>query len=97
MTFSQHDHVIQAFPTDRSDYAFRVGVLPRRPGRGDDFFDAERFDLPQKSISIDRIAISDQVARCLGRVAGFNELTRCPSGSGMGSDIEVTDMAAIVA
>ena len=84
ITFSEHDDVIQTFPADRADDAFRIILLPRGPRRGGDFLDAERFGLPQKSISIDRIAIPDQVVRCLSCAAGLNELTRCPNGGGMG-------------
>ena len=31
---AQHDHMIQAFPSDRADEALDVGVLPGRPVRG---------------------------------------------------------------
>jgi hypothetical protein len=29
MTLSENDHMIQAFTADRSDYPFRISVLPR--------------------------------------------------------------------
>ena len=45
MTLSKDDHVIQAIPTDRTDDAFRISVLPRRPRSSDDFVDAEVFGL----------------------------------------------------
>ena len=31
--FTAHDHVVQAFTTDRADHAFDVGALPGRAGR----------------------------------------------------------------
>jgi len=27
--FTEHDHVVQAFPADRADESFNVGILPR--------------------------------------------------------------------
>jgi len=61
MGFAQHDHMIQAFATDRADQPFHVGVLPRQAGRGDDILDTQAFDPLTESVAIDRIAVTDHV------------------------------------
>ena len=33
VSFSEHDQVVDAFPSDRADQPLRVPILPWRPGR----------------------------------------------------------------
>ena len=42
------DDVVQAFPADRADQAFRIAVLPRRVCRGRMIADAKRVNSPDE-------------------------------------------------
>ena len=97
MALSWDDHVVQAFSADRADDAFRISVLPGRPSGGDDVLDAERVYLALESLSLNSITLPDQVLGCYRHATSFNELTCCPHRGGMGGDIEVPEMAPIVA
>ena len=43
--FIEDNDVVQAFPADRSDYAFDVSPLPGRSGCAEDFVDVHDFEL----------------------------------------------------
>ena len=42
--FVEHDHMIETLSSDRANHPFRVGILPRTPGCGEHFFDAQMLD-----------------------------------------------------
>ena len=48
MLLTCHDDVVQAFPADRADQAFRIAVLPRRACRGRMIADAKRVNSPDE-------------------------------------------------
>ena len=85
----EHDHVIQAFATNRRDQSLDVGILPRCPRRADDFLNAETFHSPLKFFAVDAVAITHQVARrgVIGK--RFRDLLSGPRGTRVGRDVEV--------
>ena len=89
MTLAQNNHVIQALPPNRTNHSFSVRILPRRQACGDDLFDTKRFGLPTKTLSLDRISITDQVPRRLIHPACFKQLTRRPCGRWVFGHVEV--------
>src|SRR5207249_3536034 len=68
MPFSQHDHVIQAVTSNRSNQPFHEGTLPWTGGSGEDFLDAHVSDALAKVAPIDLMPIPEQVTWC--RVLG---------------------------
>src|SRR3989442_993714 len=61
MPLSQHDHMIQAVASDRSDQPLHVGPLPGAGRSGEHFLDAQALDSLAKVIPIDLIPVSQQV------------------------------------
>jgi hypothetical protein len=56
VTFSGDDDVIQAFPTNRADQAFRIRILPGGPGRGERFLDAQALHSAAEHLAVDTVA-----------------------------------------
>ena len=61
--FTEGDDVIQALPANRADDALDVGSLPRRSGCGEHFLNTQSDNLVGEGVSVDRIAVAQQVAR----------------------------------
>ena len=58
MPLAQHDDVVEALPADRSDEAFAVRILPRRPRRRDALLDAHRLDAPHEDAAKDLVTVT---------------------------------------
>ncbi len=56
--------VVQALSTEGPDHPFGVGILPRTPRCGDHFFHIATAHTPAEDVTVDAIAIANQV---LGR------------------------------
>ena len=96
MAFVEHNHVIQTLPSDRSDEAFRIRILPRRLWSRNDFFDAHAFDASLKLTAIDTIAITNQES-WRGIVGKRLDHLLCgPRGRWMSRHVEMDDMPPIV-
>ena len=67
--FAKHDDMVDAFPTDRADEPFDVGVLPRRARRGRAISDAERPKAPGHDLTINAISITNDQRACRGIAA----------------------------
>src|SRR5438105_4307840 len=80
MSFSQHDHVIQAVTSNRSDQPLHEGTLPGTCRSGEDFLDAHASEPFAKVTPIDLIPIPEHVTRC--RILGkrLHHLLSCPAG-----------------
>ena len=52
VTLIEDDNVIETFAADRADDALDIGVLPRRPGCGDDLLDRHRLDTIAEDLPI---------------------------------------------
>ncbi len=65
--------MVQAFPADRSDAAFGVSPLPGRSGCAEDFVDVHDFELLAEFVSVDPIAISQEILWCAVRGEGFDD------------------------
>ena len=87
----QHDDVIEALASDRSDESFDVGVLPGGARRRQDFLDADRFHVIECMITI-----AEEIARHLVPGEGVAKLLRGPGGRGMLRDGNTNDAPAIM-
>jgi hypothetical protein len=63
--FPEHDHVIQAFPLQASNYSLGVRILPRTARCNDHFFDTECVHQLLKRQPIHSIPVANQEARHL--------------------------------
>jgi len=88
--------MVQTFTANRTDDAFDVSSLPRRPRSAKDFFDIHYRDLIAKLLAIDSISISQQISRRGIKRKGFEHLLRRPFRRWMSCDVEVHDASSIV-
>src|SRR5207237_8774369 len=95
--FSIVDHdVRQTFSTDRTDHALDVSSLPRRPWSAEDFFDVHDFELLAELVSVDPIAISQEILWCAVEGKRFADLLRGPLRSRMSRDVEMEHASSVM-
>src|SRR5262245_12067364 len=94
--FAKDDHMVQAFTANRTDDAFHISSLPRRPRSAENFCDIHYRDLIAELVAIDPISISQQIARCGVEREGFQHLLRSPFGRWMSRDVEVDNASSIM-
>ena len=73
-----NNDVIQAFAPNGTDQALRVGVLPRALGRRQDFVNAHPIRQVTELLSINAVAVAQQVPGGVIPREGFQKLTSCP-------------------
>src|SRR5262245_65416182 len=88
--------MVQTFTANRTDDAFDVSSLPRRPRSAEDVFDIHYGDLVAELLAIDSISISQQISRRGIKRKGFEHLLRRPFRRWMSCDVEVHDASSIV-
>ena len=91
----EHDEVVEAFAPDRPDQALNVGALPRRSRRGEHFANIQVLERRPEGVPINRIAITQEIAR--GAIPGesLSDLTRGPFRSRVCCDVEMEETAPI--
>jgi hypothetical protein len=83
--------MIQTFTPNAADQSFRIGILPRRARRRDNFFDSHCGYTTAKILSVYLITISEKESwRCVLREA-FDELLCRPDSGGVCGYIEMHD------
>src|SRR5262245_3409599 len=88
--------MVQTFSANRTDEAFDVSSLPRRPRSAEHFLDIHCRDLVAELLAIDSISISQQISRRGIKRKGFEHLLRRPFSRWMSCDVEVHDAPSIV-
>ena len=96
MFLVKDNHVIQAFSTNGSNYAFTIRILPRRLWRNHNLLDAHVFDSLSKEFAIDCIAVTNHILWNFIIWESFSDLLSCPLSSRISSDIEVDDFSAVM-
>src|SRR3989454_2732568 len=96
MPFADHHDMVKAFPSNRSNHALGIGVLPGRSRRNDPFPDAQRPGLTRKSFSIHLVSVTDQMPWLL-QPARLDQLSPSPIRGRMFRDIEMHQPAPVVA
>ena len=61
--FLHNDHVVQALAADRANQAYHIGILPRRLRRGENFPNSEPLCRFVEFLSLDAIAVAQQIPR----------------------------------
>src|ERR1019366_3087195 len=96
MALTEDNDVVQTLPSYRAHKPFDVGILPRRPGCGDDCLDAEALNPTLEVVTVDTVAVADQV---LGRCVLWeclDDLLGGPLCARVAGDVPVDDAPAIV-
>src|SRR2546422_3486736 len=97
MPFADHHDMVKAFPSNRSNHALGISVLPGRAWRNDRLPDLQRLGLTRKSFSIDLVSVTDQMAWGLLQPARLDQLPPRPLRGRMFRDIEMHQPPPIVA
>ena len=97
MALVEDNHVIQTLPANATNDTFDMGILPRAPRCGGTFFHSQTVHASSKVISVDSIAITQQVLRRRLPWKSLNKLLRRPFGRWMLRYIKVDDLPSIVA
>src|SRR2546428_4869785 len=97
MPFADHHDMVKAFPSDRSNHAFDIGVLPGRTWRDDRLTDAQGLGLTRKSFSIDLISVPGQMPWGLLQPARLDQLPSGPPRGRMLRHIEMHQPAPAAA
>ena len=94
--FPVDNDVIQTFSTDRTDHALDVSSLPRRPRGAEDFFDVHDFELLAELLSVDPVAVSQEILWCTVEWKRFDDLLRGPLRSRMSRDVEMEHASSVM-
>src|ERR1700687_4797439 len=93
---SEHNNVVKAFPSDRTDQPFGVSILPRGAWRRLSVANAHRSKSPDEDIAIGLIAIADQIVGSPFPAEGFRNLICNPFCGRMRCDAEPYDLSPAV-
>src|ERR1700694_5454422 len=96
MPLAEHDNVVKTFPPDRTDRSFTIPVLPRRLRRGWPIPNAHRPKAADKDVTVDRVAVTDDILRRYFPAIGLGELARNPFSRWVRGHSQPQDLAAIV-
>src|SRR5262249_10008564 len=96
VSLAEDEHVIQALAPDGADEPFRERILPRALRGGEYIFDPHALQTVQKSMTVDAIAVAEEIGRRGLVRKGIHELLSCPVGGRVLSHIEVDDPPAMV-
>src|SRR2546428_1285637 len=94
--FTKDDYVIQTLASDGADEPLREGVLPRAVRRREDFTDAHALHALPEHVTVDRVAIAEEIGRGGVVREGVHDLLGRPGSGGKLGDIEVEDAPAVV-
>src|SRR5947208_5497821 len=97
MPFADHHDMIKAFPSDRSNHALGIGVLPWRARYNDRLPDVQRPGLTRKPFSINLVAVPDQIPWGLVQPARLDQLPSRPLRGRMFGNIEMHQPASVMA
>src|ERR1700736_3041755 len=78
MPLAEHDNVVKTFPSDRTDRPFTISVLPRRSRRGWPIPNAPRPKAADEDVTVDGVAVTNDVSRRYFPATGLGELVRNP-------------------
>jgi hypothetical protein len=80
MPLAENYHMIQTFPTYRTDQPLGISVLPRTPGCGNYFSDPQRLHATAKLMTVNRVTITHEVTLRIALREGFDDLLTRPLG-----------------
>src|SRR3979490_507571 len=96
MPLAEHDNVVKTFPPDRTDRPFTISVLPRRSRCGWPITNAHRPKAADEDVTVDGVAVTNDVSRRYFPTIGLGEPARNPLSLWGGGPAEPQDLAPIV-
>jgi hypothetical protein len=94
--FAKDQYVIQTLAPDGADESLRERILPRAVRRREDFTDAQALHALPEHVTVDRVAIAEEVRRRGVIREGVHDLLGRPGSGGMLGHVEVDDASAMV-
>jgi hypothetical protein len=94
MPLAEHDNVVKAFPPDRTDPPFTISVLPRRSRRGWPIPNAHRPKAADEDVTVNGVAVTNDVSRRYFPTIGLGELARNPFSRWVRGHSQPQDLAA---
>src|SRR6267378_1482206 len=95
MPLPEHDNMVQAIASDRTDRPFTISILPRRSRRGRPIPNAHRPKAADEDVAVDRVAVTNDVSRRYFPTIGLGELARNPFSRWVRGHSQPQDLAAI--
>src|SRR3984893_7685342 len=95
MPLAEHNNGAKTFPPDRTDRPFTISVLPRRSRRGRLIPNPHRPKAADEDVSVDGVAVTDDVSRFYVPTIGLGELARNPFRRWVRGHSQPQDLAAI--
>src|SRR5712671_5542472 len=96
VSLAEHNNVVKAFPSDRTDQPFVICVLPRRARRCWSVADAHRSESADKDLTIGAVPVTNEIAGSLFPAACFRDLICDPFCGWMRCDAQPQNMSPAV-
>jgi hypothetical protein len=96
MPLAEHNNVVKTFPPDRTDRPFAISVLPRRSRRGWPIPNAHRPKAADEDVTVDGVAVTNDISRRYFPTIGLGELMRNPFSRWVRGHSQPQDLATIV-
>src|ERR1700736_442124 len=96
VALAEYNHVVKAFPSDRTDQPFSISILPRGARRRWSVANAHRSKSSDEDLTIGPIPVTDQVAGSLFPTACFRDLICDPFCSGVSCDAKPQNLSSAV-
>src|SRR6201993_4563316 len=96
MPLAEHGNVVKTSPPDRTDRPFTISVLPRRSRRGWPIPNAHCPKAADEDVTVDAVAVTNDVWRCYFPTICLGELVRNPFSRRVRGHPQPQDLATIV-
>src|ERR1700682_1737886 len=96
VSLAEHNNVVKAFPSDRTDQPFSISILPRGTRRRWSVANAHRSKSTDRDLTIGPVPVTNQIARSLFPTAGFRDLICDPFCGWMRCDAKPQNMSPAV-
>src|SRR5260370_21544875 len=96
VSLAQHNNVVKAFPSDRTDQPFSISILPRGARRRRSIADAYRSESADKDLTIGPVPVTDEIAGSLFPTACLRDLICDPFCGWMRCDAKPQNVSPAV-
>src|SRR6202045_3135615 len=96
VALAEHNNVVKAFPSDRTDQPFGICILPRGARRRRSIADAYRSESADKNLTIGAVPVTNEIAGSLFPPACFRDLICDPFCGWMRCDAKPQNMSPTV-
>src|ERR1700726_1535048 len=96
VSLAEHNNVVKAFPSDRTDQPFSISILPRGARRCRSIADAYRSESADKDLTIGAVPVANEIAGSLFPPACFRNLVCDPFCGRMRCDAKPQNMSPAV-